>query len=1232
VRTRAAPVFPEKTPLKCNDRIPGNFPLLSRLHAEGVSMSGRMITIDGNTAVANVAHATNDVIAIYPITPSSGMGEVADALSAAGRKNIWGVIPGVVEMQSEGGAAGAVHGALSTGALSTTFTASQGLLLMIPNMYKIAGELTPTVFHVSARALATHALSIFGDHSDVMSTRQTGFAFLCSGSVQEVHDFALIAQAATLESRVPFLHYFDGFRTSHEYTKIEELPAEIVRAMIDDTLVIAHRNRALTPDRPSIKGTAQNPDVYFQGREAVNGFYTACPAIVQKAMDKFAGLTGRKYGLFEYFGAPDAERVVMTMGSSTETVHEVVDALVAKGEKVGMVKVRLFRPLDVAAMVASLPRTVKAIATLDRTKEPGSLGEPLYLDVRTAIGEAMGSSNPPFAKYPKIAGGRYGLGSKEFSPRMVKAVFDNLSSAEPKNHFTVGINDDVTGTSLPPDSSFNLEDKGVFNAMFYGLGSDGTVGANQNTIKIIGENTENFAQGYFVYDSRKAGSLTTSHLRFSPNPIHKPYLIERAQFVACHNFAFLERYDMLDNIADGGTFLLNSPYGPAEVWEKIPCEVQEQIIKKNLKFYVIDGIDLGHKLGLGARINMIMQTAFFVISGFLPEEKAIELIKKAIQKTYGKKGEKVVKMNWDAVDAARGAVFKVDYPKKATSCLHMINPIPSDAPRFVKDVTSVMMKDKGDVLPVSKFPVDGTFLVGTTKFEKRNIATLIPIWDPEVCIQCGTCSFVCPHATIRVKAYDPKHLAKASKGFKSVDAKGGPQYKGLKWTVQVAPEDCTGCGVCVANCPGVKKDAEGNKTDHKAINMENQFEHRLEEMENWNSFLSIPDTDPSLFNPSTVKGSQFLRPLFEFSGACAGCGETPYVKLLTQLFGDHTIIANATGCSSIYGGNLPTTPYTTNDKGRGPAWSNSLFEDNAEFGMGYRLTLDSFNAMARDYLKRAVDEGMVDAGLAEKIIGQDQSTQAGIEEQREHIASLKKVLAPKTGSSDTARQLASLADYLAKKDVWVLGGDGWAYDIGYGGLDHVIASGRNVNILVLDTEVYSNTGGQMSKSTPRGAIAKFAASGKSVGKKDLGLMAMTYGNVYVAKVAMGANMAQVVRAFNEAASYDGPSLIIAYATCINHGIDMTNGMNEQKKAVTSGHWPLFRFDPRLALEWKNPLQMDSKEPSTPLDEYRYGENRYMILKKADPERADKLTKLAQGDVNRMRKIYKSLADISYSEE
>ncbi len=936
-------------------------------------MSRRMITIDGNSAVANVAHATNEVIAIYPITPSSGMGEVADARSAAGIKNIWGSIPQVVEMQSEGGAAGAIHGALATGALSTTFTASQGLLLMIPNMYKIAGELSPSVIHVSARSLATHALSIFGDHSDVMAVRQTGWGMLCSGSVQEAQDFSLIAQAATLEARVPFLHFFDGFRTTHEYTKIEELTMDDMRAMINDDFVIAHRTRGLSPDHPNIRGTAQNPDVYFQGRETVNPFYKETPAIVQKCMDKFGELVGRHYKLYEYYGAPDAERVVMIMGSATETAHEVANTLAAKGEKVGVIKVRLFRPFDGQAMVNALPATVKSIAVLDRTKEPGAIGEPLYIDVRTAIGEAMSAGTAPFAEYPKVVGGRYGLGSKEFSPQMVKSIFENLAQAEPKNRFTVGIIDDVTGSSLALDSSFHLEDAGVYNAMFYGLGSDGTVGANQNTIKIIGENTDNYAQGYFVYDSRKAGSLTTSHLRFSPNPIHKPYLIEKAQFVACHNFSFLEKYDMLTPAVKGGTFLLNSPYGSDEVWDKIPVEVQKQIIDKELEFYVIDGIDLGLKLGLGARINMIMQTAFFVISGFLPQDRAIELIKNAIKKTYGKKGEKIVQMNYKAVDAAKDNVFKVEYPKQATSAISKPPTVPANAPKFIREVTARLIEGNGDLVPVSMFPVDGSYPAGTTKYEKRNIATLIPIWDPEVCIQCGTCSFVCPHATIRIKAYDPGILSDAPEAFKSIDAKGGPQFKGKKFTVQVAPEDCTGCGACVANCPGVKKDEHGDRTDRRAINMESQFAHRLVEMGNYDFFLSIPNTDPAIFNRNTVKGSQFLQPLFEYSGACAGCGETPYVKLMSQLFGDRTIIANATGCSSIYGGNLPTTPYTSNDDGRGPAWANSLFEDNAEFGFGYRLTLDKFNEMAKEYVTRAMESGLIGEALANGLFGQDQS-------------------------------------------------------------------------------------------------------------------------------------------------------------------------------------------------------------------------------------------------------------------
>ncbi len=1190
-------------------------------------MSRNMITIDGNTAVANVAHAINEVIAIYPITPSSGMGEVADERSAKGLKNIWGTIPHVLEMQSEGGAAGAVHGALTTGGLSTTFTASQGLLLMIPNMFKIAGELTPTVFHVSARTVATHALSIFGDHSDVMAVRSTGFAIVASASVQEAQDMVLITQAATLESRIPFVHFFDGFRTTHEIAKIEELTTDDMREMIDFKFVSEHRKRALTPDRPTIKGTAQNPDVFFQSRETVNKYYDATPDIVQKAMDKFAKIVGRSYHLFDYVGAPDAERVIVSMTSSCETIHETVNHLVSKGEKVGLIKVRLYRPFASEAFVAALPETVKSIAVLDRTKEPGAVGEPLYLDVCLALDEVLDAGKGSLKAKPEVFGGRYGLSSKDLSPAMVKAVFDNLSASKPKNHFTVGINDDVTNTSIPVDYSYSTEKKG-FNAMFYGLGSDGTVGANKNTIKIIGENTDNYAQGYFVYDSKKAGAMTVSHVRFGPSLIRKPYLIDRANFVACHNFSFLEKYDMLSKIVEGGTFLLNSPYDKDEVWDQIPVEVQQQIIDKKLNFYVIDGIDLGLKLGLGARINMIMQTAFFVISEVLPQSDAIDYIKNAIKKTYGKKGDKVVQMNYNAVETAKENVFKVDYPDKATSKIKMPPIVPEDSPEFVKKVTATIMKGYGEDLPVSAMPVDGTYPTGTTKYEKRNIAVQIPEWDPETCIQCGQCSLVCPHASIRIKAYDPAELEGAPEAFKSADAKG-PQFKGMNFTVQVAPEDCTGCGMCVWNCPAIKKDAEGNKTDLHAINMVSQFPIRKREAENYDFFLNIPETDPAIYKRNSVKGSQLIRPLFEYSGACAGCGETPYVKLMSQLFGDRTLISNATGCSSIYGGNLPTTPYTTRDDGRGPTWSNSLFEDNAEFGFGYRLTLDKFNEFAKESLSSAMEEGLIDKALGEKILSQDQTTQEGIEEQRANVAELKKELKTGAGDGGVADQLESLADYLVKKDVWILGGDGWAYDIGYGGLDHVLASGRNVNVLVLDTEVYSNTGGQMSKSTPRAATAKFAAAGKNMGKKDLGMMAMTYGNVYVAKVAMGSNPNQTVKAFAEAASYDGPSLIIAYAHCIAHGINMTTGLGEQKKAVSSGHWPLFRYDPRLAAENKNPLQMDSKEPTSSFEDYAYGENRYRVLKKADPEHAAELMKLAEKDIERTQTMYKNLAAIKY---
>lgn len=1188
-------------------------------------MARKMVPMDGNAAASYVAHATNEIIAIYPITPSSGMGEEADARSAAGLANIWGTIPSVTEMQSEGGAAGAVHGSLAAGALTTTFTASQGLLLMIPNMYKIAGELTPTVFHVSARSLACQALSIFGDHSDVMSCRQTGFAMMCSCNPQEVMDFVLIAQQSTLAARVPFLHFFDGFRTSHEIQKIEEITLDDMRAVIDSNLVAAHKGRSLSPDRPMISGTAQNPDVYFQGRETVNKYYSATPDIVEETMKKFEKVVGRKYNLFDYVGAPDAEKVIIIMGSGADTVHETVDYLTGKGEKVGVLKVRLFRPFSIKHFIEALPKTATKMAVLDRTKEPGSLGEPLYMDVRTAIGEAMSKKMVSYDGYPTIVGGRYGLGSKEFSPAMVKAVFDNLDAKEPKSSFTVGIIDDVTGNSLEVDESFHT-DLDVYSAMFYGLGSDGTVGANKNSIKIIAEQTDNNAQGYFVYDSKKAGAVTVSHLRFGKDPIRSPYLISKADFVACHNPSFLEKYDMLSKIKDGGTFLLTSTHTKDEVWDTLPVEVQQQIIDKKLKFYSINAIGLAEELGLGARINVIMQTAFFKISGVIDFDLAVKTIKDAIQKTYGKKGEKVVSMNNSAVDGTVERLFEIEVPDKATSSVTMAEPVPSDAPEFVKEVTAEILAGNGDKLPVSKMPCDGKFPTATTKYEKRNLAVHVPVWEPDICIQCAQCSLVCPHAAIRVKAYDQEHLKNAPATFKSADAKG-KDFAGMKFTVQVAVEDCTGCQACVINCPGIEKDENKQPTGKKAINMALQEPLREQEHENFAYFLSIPDTDPSKFKLASVKGSQLVPALFEFSGACAGCGETAYVKLMTQLFGDRALIGNATGCSSIYGGNLPTTPYAQRFDGRGPTWSNSLFEDNAEFGMGMRLAIDKFKAYALELIEKAGSAKCVDAGLLDEIKAgmSTQDSQAGIEDQRQRIEKLKKQC--QKSKCDDCKQLLTVADYLVAKSVWSMGGDGWAYDIGYGGLDHVLASGKNINVLVLDTEVYSNTGGQMSKSTPLGAVAKFAAGGKNMPKKDLGLIAMTYGNIYVAKVAIGANPNQTVKAFIEAESYDGPSLIIAYSHCIAHGINMAKGLEEQKKAVTCGHWPLYRYDPRLKEAGKNPLQLDSKAPTSELDDFVNGENRFRILQKAKPEVAAALLEQSKKEISSKFTMLEKLSEL-----
>ncbi len=1187
-------------------------------------MARKMVNIDGNSAAAHVAHATNEVIAIYPITPSSVMGEISDAKSAVGEKNIWGTVPKVVELQSEGGAAGTVHGALQAGALTTTFTASQGLLLMIPNMFKIAGELTPTVFHVSARAIAAQALSIFGDHSDVMACRSTGWAMLCSNSPQEVMDFAMIAQSSTLKSRVPFLHFFDGFRTSSEVQKIEALSFDDMRHMIDDDLVTAHRQRALSPDAPKLRGTAQNPDVYFQGRETVNPFYTNLPEMVQEEMDKLAKLVGRQYNLVDYVGAPDAERVVVMMGSGCEAMEETVNYLVSQGEKVGLIKIRLFLPFPIEQFCKAIPASVKQISVLDRTKEPGSIGEPLYQAVRTAIGEGMADKLTSFSGYPNIVGGRYGLGSFEFNAGMCKGVLDNLSADKPKNHFIIGFTDDIQGTSLDFDPSFQVPFDG-YAAMFFGLGSDGTVGANKNSIKIIGECTDNNVQAYFVYDSKKAGSMTTSHLRFGKQAIKTTYLISEADFIACHNFSFLEKYDMLKSAKEGATFLLNAAFDKDEVWGHLPRLVQQQIIDKKLKFFVIDGVALGEKIGLGPRINVIMQTAFFKISGIIPIDQAIEQIKNAVVKSYGKAGEKVVNMNKQAVDEGLTHIAEVTVPATADSAIEMKTGQWDGYSDTVKNTLGPIIDGFGHELPLSAMPADGTFPTATACVEKRNIAVNIPVWEKDVCIQCGICSFVCPHAAIRMKIYDEAELAGAPETYKSCAAKG-KGLEGKVYTLQVAPEDCTGCGACVYNCPAKSKTEEGRK----AINMTFQAPLREAEAANFEFFLNLPDTDPALVNRSTLKGTQLLPPMFEFSGACAGCGETPFVKLCSQLFGDRMLVANATGCSSIYGGNLPTTPWSTRKDGLGPAWSNSLFEDNAEFGYGMRLAVDKTAAYVREKLEQNIactcSACQGKAELKQQILDAAQDSQEAIEEQRARVAELQAVI--EKCSDETAKPILVNINYLVKKSVWIHGGDGWAYDIGYGGLDHVLASGENVNVLVLDTEVYSNTGGQASKATPLGAVAQFAAGGKTQPKKDLGMIAMSYGNIYVAKVSL-ANPAQAVKAFLEADAYDGPSIIIAYTHCIAHGINMASAVEGCKQAVASGHWQLFRYDPRRAAEGKNPLQLESKDPTISFADYAMQQNRYKVLKKINPEVAETL----MGEANKLTAdrydMYKKLAAMEF---
>ena len=1174
----------------------------------------KQVTVDGGNAVAHIAYRVSDICSIFPITPSSDMSELSDLWSTQGLKNIWGQVPQVIEMQSEGGAAGTAHGALQTGAFTTTFTSSQGLLLMLPNMYKIAGELTSSVFHVAARSIAAQALSIFGDHQDVMAARMTGFAMLASNSVQEAHDSALICHAATLKARVPFINFFDGFRTSHEINKIKLISDEQIREMIDEELVFAHRNRALNPDRPFIRGTAQNPDVYFQGRESSNKYYNAVPEIIQDTMDQLASMTGRQYRLFEYYGAEDAEDVIVVMGSANQVIEETIDTLQREGRKLGVISVRLFRPFSVDHMISVLPASCRRVAVLDRTKEPGSAGEPLYQDVVTALAEAFNDGR--ISHLPKITGGRYGLSSKEFTPAMARGVFDNMASEQPKNHFTVGINDDVTFTSIEYDASFNIEPDNVTRAMFFGLGSDGTVSANKNSIKIIGDGTDLYCQGYFVYDSKKAGSQTTSHLRFGPEPIKAPYLVSSANFIACHKANFIDQVEMLNNAADNAVFLLNSPVPADKIWQELPRPVQQQIIDKNIDFYIIDASTVAREAGMGRRINTIMQTCFFALSGVLPRDNAIEKIKAAIEKTYMRKGAEIVQLNFKAVDASLDHMHKVTVPNEVSSARKMAAAVSERAPDFVKNVTAPMLIGHGDELPVSSIPDDGTYPSGTARWEKRNIADFIPLWEPDVCIQCGNCSFVCPHSVIRARFYHETLLNDAPSTFQSapVSARGFPDSR---YTLQIYVEDCTGCGLCVEACPAY----DHNDKSRKAINMADKAPIKDSGIQNVEFFDSIPENSRATVNFASVRGAQFLEPLFEFSGACAGCGETPYVRLLTQLFGPRLLVANATGCSSIYGGNLPATPWSVNKQGRGPAWSNSLFEDNAEFGLGMRVSADQQLAMAKALLSEMTDK--FDQEFIDAISVTDQHIGSEMNAQRDRLHELKSRL--QEMDDPRARSLLTVADHLIRRSVWLVGGDGWAYDIGSSGLDHALASGRNINVLVLDTEVYSNTGGQASKSTPIAATAKFAAAGKAVPKKDLALQAISYGNVYVARVAMGANPQQTLQAMREAEDYPGPSIILAYSPCIAHGIDLRDGLAQTIKAVDSGYWPLMRYNPELRKEGRKPFILDSTRPSIPLEEFAYNEQRYKILQKNNPEEAGRLMKLAQESLDLRWQTYEYMA-------